>query len=275
MYRPGPLFRRRTPRHGVGNGAQRPRRCRRRAVGLGPVASETFRLSAPSANAALHARRAPRRPGQHIISTTSLSVLPPGSSTPSWGSTSSRTITTNKPQRCNNVNTIRRGAGTRCGRCVDDDSASDATDAPTNRSAPEAKHPRPRRHRLTGGTAVPPAIGEGTSEGGTIRLWLNGEADTPTPLRSGRVQQDPSRCQGRARAPAVDRDRRTADDGAVGERRAGVVEFGNTQVQAFEAAGALTDLSEHAADLGGGEKFFGTGNVRRRAVRRSTVAPAS
>ena len=30
-----------------------------------------------------------------------------------------------------------------------------------------------------------------------------------------------------------------------------VVEFGNTQVQAFEAAGALTDLSEHAADLGG------------------------
>jgi N,N'-diacetylchitobiose transport system substrate-binding protein len=30
-----------------------------------------------------------------------------------------------------------------------------------------------------------------------------------------------------------------------------VVEFGNTQVQAFEAAGALTDLSDQAADLGG------------------------
>ena len=52
-----------------------------------------------------------------------------------------------------------------------------------------------------------------------------------------------------------------------------VVEFGNTQVQAFEAAGALTDLTEHAADLGGDDfvQSLLDGNVRRRAVRRSVL----
>ena len=139
----------------------------------------------------------------------------------------------------------------------DDDSASDATDAPTATEAPAGSEapetteaPPP-----TGGTAVPPAeIGEGTGEGGTIRLWLNGEADTPDAMveyavaEFNKIHPDVKVVLERQQWTGIVERQTTALSGSDAPD---VVEFGNTQVQAFEAAGALTDLSEHAADLGG------------------------
>ena len=49
----------------------------------------------------------------------------------------------------------------------------------------------------------------------------------------------------------MERDRRTQTTALSGSDAPDVVEFGNTQAQAFEAAGALIDLTDKSAELGG------------------------
>ncbi len=144
----------------------------------------------------------------------------------------------------------------------DDDSASDATNAPAGTEAPagtaapaSSEAPETTAPAPTGGTAVPPTeIGEGTGEGGTIRLWLNGEADTPDAMveyavaEFNKIHPDVKVVLERQQWTGIVERQTTALSGSDAPD---VVEFGNTQDQAFEAAGALTDLSDQAAELGG------------------------
>lgn len=119
------------------------------------------------------------------------------------------------------------------------------TEAPGTTAAP----PPP-----TGGTEAPPAtIGTGTGEGGTIRLWLNG-TDTPDEMveyavaefneihPDVRVQLERQQWTG-----IVER----LTTSLSGSEAPDIVEFGNTQAQGFEAAGAVIDLTDRADDLGG------------------------
>ena len=152
-----------------------------------------------------------------------------------------------------------------CGDDDDDDAASDATEAPADTdaatdattegteaatettTAPEGTEPPP--------TNPPPAeVGTGTGEGGTIRLWLNGEADTPQAMveyavaEFNKVHPDVKVVLERQQWTGIVERQTTALSGSDAPD---VVEFGNTQAQAFEAAGALVDLSDRAAELGG------------------------
>ena len=104
-------------------------------------------------------------------------------------------------------------------------------------------------------TNPPPAeIGEGTGEGGTIRLWLNGEADTPDAMveyavaEFNKIHPDVKVVLERQQWTGIVERQTTALSGSDAPD---LVEFGNTQVQAFEAAGALVDLTDRSADLGG------------------------
>ena len=131
---------------------------------------------------------------------------------------------------------------------------------------------RPQRHRRTTAapattaapsetTAPPPPtnpppadIGTGTGEGGTIRLWLNGVADTPDAMveyavaEFNKIHPDVKVVLERQQWDGIVERQTTALSGSDSPD---VVEFGNTQVQAFEAAGALVDLTDSKAELGG------------------------
>jgi ABC-type glycerol-3-phosphate transport system substrate-binding protein len=131
--------------------------------------------------------------------------------------------------------------------CGDDDDDGDAAPAATE---PAASEPAATEPAATEPAATEPADSEADT---TIRLWLNG-GDTPDELVEFAISEF------KAIHPDVDvQFERQQWTGIVEKLTTSlsssdspdVVEFGNTQAQTFEAAGAVTDLTPHAADLGG------------------------
>ena len=127
--------------------------------------------------------------------------------------------------------------GAACGD-DDDDAAGDepaATEAPASASAD---------------TTAP---AESATRGETIRLWLNG-GDTPDELVNyaigefNKIHPDVTVKFERQEWTGIVEKLTTSLSSSDSPD---VVEFGNTQAQAFEAAGAVVDLTPHAADLGG------------------------
>jgi N,N'-diacetylchitobiose transport system substrate-binding protein len=116
----------------------------------------------------------------------------------------------------------------------DDDDAADSTEAPGASAAPDA-------------TAAPSGDGE------TIRLWLNAN-DTPQEVvdyaiaEFNELHPDVTVQLERQQWTGLVEKLTTA---LSGNDAPDIVEFGNTQAQTFEAAGAVADLSAKAADLGG------------------------
>ena len=151
-----------------------------------------------------------------------------------------------------------------CGGDDDDDDAGAGTDAPAGTEAPAGTDaPAGTEAPATESTAPPPPtnpppaeVGTGTGEGGTIRLWLNGEGDTPDELveyavtEFNKIHPDVKVVLERQQWTGIVERQTTA---LSGNDAPDVVEFGNTQVQAFEAAGALVDLSDKKEELGGDE----------------------
>jgi ABC-type glycerol-3-phosphate transport system substrate-binding protein len=129
--------------------------------------------------------------------------------------------------------------------CGGDD--DDAADTPEGTTAAEATEPAAGTATTAAGATTPAGDGE------TIRLWLNG-GDTPDELVDFAIAQF------NAIHPDVTvQFERQEWTGLVEKLTTSlsssdspdVVEFGNTQAQTFEAAGAVVDLTEHQADLGG------------------------
>ena len=160
-------------------------------------------------------------------------------------------------------------AGLFVAACGDDDDstagtppAAAETTAPAGTEAPAAETTAPAGTEAPAAetTAPPPTnpppqdVGTGSGEGGTIRLWLNGEADTPDAMveyavaEFNKIHPDVKVVLERQQWTGVV-DRQTT--ALSGNDAPDLVEFGNTQVQAFEAAGALVDLTDKSADLGG------------------------
>jgi N,N'-diacetylchitobiose transport system substrate-binding protein len=100
-------------------------------------------------------------------------------------------------------------------------------------------------------TTAAPAASE--TQGETIRLWLNG-GDTPDELVNfaiaefNKIHPDVTVQFERQEWTGIVEKLTTSLSSSDSPD---VVEFGNTQAQAFEAAGAVVDLTPHAADLGG------------------------
>ncbi|HEU4840865.1 MAG TPA: extracellular solute-binding protein, partial [Ilumatobacteraceae bacterium] len=121
-----------------------------------------------------------------------------------------------------------------CGGDDDDDGAAPSTDAPGASAAPD--------------TAAAPA-----GDGETIRLWLNAN-DTPQEIvdyaiaEFNKLHPDVTVQLERQQWTGLVEKLTTA---LSGNDAPDIVEFGNTQAQTFEAAGAVADLSDKAADLGG------------------------
>jgi N,N'-diacetylchitobiose transport system substrate-binding protein len=133
-------------------------------------------------------------------------------------------------------------AGLLAGACGGDDSDSDSddTDAPAATTA--------------AGTDAPATTGAGAGEDAeTIRLWLNG-TDTPDELvdyaiaeyakihPNVKVELERQQWTGLVEKLTTSLSGSDAPD---------IVEFGNTQAQTFEAAGAVMDLTDKADELGG------------------------
>jgi N,N'-diacetylchitobiose transport system substrate-binding protein len=104
-----------------------------------------------------------------------------------------------------------------------------------------------------GDTTVPPPITGGTGEGGEIRLWLNG-GDTPDEFveyaigEFNKAHPDVRVTFERQQWTGIVEKLTTALSSSDSPD---VIELGNTQAQAFEAAGALQDLTDKKAELGG------------------------
>ncbi len=124
---------------------------------------------------------------------------------------------------------------------------ADTTAAPVETAAPGTE---------SAGTTAPAtaAAGNGGSgEGGTIRLWLNG-GDTPDEFVAYAVTEfnkvhpdvkvEFERQQWTGIVEKLTTSLSSSDSPDV-------IELGNTQAQAFEAAGALLDLTDKKDDLGG------------------------
>ena len=150
-------------------------------------------------------------------------------------------------------------AGLLVAACGDDDDDSERGDRGAGRhgGARGTERRGRKRPRPPAAAADQPAAGrdrEGTGEGGTIRLWLNGEADTPDAMveyavaEFNKVHPDVKVELERQQWTGIVERQTTA---LSGNDAPDVVEFGNTQAQAFEAAGALVDLTDKAAELGG------------------------
>jgi N,N'-diacetylchitobiose transport system substrate-binding protein len=153
-------------------------------------------------------------------------------------------------------------AGLLVAACGDDDDDTAATEAPSATEAPgdteapdgtEAPATTEAAPPPTGGTAAPPAtIGTGTGEGGTIRLWLNG-TDTPDEVveyavaEFNKIHPDVQVQLERQQWTGLVERLTTA---LSGSESPDIIEFGNTQAQAFEAAGAVVDLTDRAEELG-------------------------
>ena len=120
-----------------------------------------------------------------------------------------------------------------------------ATAAPTTQAAaPETAAPE---------TAAPETAAPDAGEGGTIRLWLNG-TDTPDAFVTyattefNKLHPDVKVVLERQQWTGIVEKLTTS---LSSSESPDVIELGNTQAQAFEAAGALMDLTDKKADLGG------------------------
>lgn len=138
-------------------------------------------------------------------------------------------------------------AGLIVGACGGDDSDSDDTEAPAATTAAGTDAPGDT-------TAAPDTTGGDAGEDAeTIRLWLNG-TDTPDELVDyaiaeyakihPNVKVDLERQQWTGLVEKL-------TTSLSGSDAPDIVEFGNTQAQTFEAAGAVVDLSDNADELGG------------------------
>ena len=102
-------------------------------------------------------------------------------------------------------------------------------------------------------TTEPPPITGGTGQAGEIRLWLNG-GDTPDAMVTyaitefNKVHPDVRVRFERQQWTGIVEKLTTALSSSDSPD---VIELGNTQAQAFEAAGALEDLTAKKAELGG------------------------
>lgn len=140
--------------------------------------------------------------------------------------------------------------------CGDDDKSSSATDAAGTQAPVATAAPAPAD--TTAATAAPaettPAtIVGGTGEGGELRLWLNG-GDTPDGFvefaiaEFNKVNPDVKVTFERQQWTGIVEKLTTSLSSSDSPD---VIELGNTQAQAFEAAGALQDLTADKAALGG------------------------
>jgi N,N'-diacetylchitobiose transport system substrate-binding protein len=132
-----------------------------------------------------------------------------------------------------------------CGSDSKSSSATDAAAAPTGTDAAVAP--------TTVADTTPPPIVGGTGTAGEIRLWLNG-GDTPDDFvkfaigEFNRVHPDVKVTFERQQWTGIVEKLTTALSSSDSPD---VIELGNTQAQAFEAAGALADLTANKAALGG------------------------
>ena len=144
-----------------------------------------------------------------------------------------------------------------CGSDDDEDgsevtAAPAATAAPAETAAPETAAPETAAPETAAPETGAPETG-GTGEGGTIRLWLNG-GDTPDEFVAHAVTEfnkihpdvkvEFERQQWTGIVEKLTTSLSSSDSPDV-------IELGNTQAQAFEAAGALMDLTDKKDDLGG------------------------
>ena len=140
--------------------------------------------------------------------------------------------------------------------CGDDDTSSSATDAAGTQAPAVTAAPAPAD--TTAATAAPaetaPAtIVGGTGEAGELRLWLNG-GDTPDEFvefaiaEFNKVHPDVKVTFERQQWTGIVEKLTTALSSSDSPD---VIELGNTQAQAFEAAGALQDLTADKDALGG------------------------
>jgi len=126
--------------------------------------------------------------------------------------------------------------------CGDDD--DDAAGSAAATEAPAATVPA---------QATTAAPAESATQGETIRLWLNG-GDTPDALVNyaigefNKIHPDVTVKFERQEWTGIVEKLTTSLSSSDSPD---VVEFGNTQAQAFEAAGAVVDLTPHQAELGG------------------------
>jgi N,N'-diacetylchitobiose transport system substrate-binding protein len=134
--------------------------------------------------------------------------------------------------------------------CGDDDDGDDAAPADTTATQPTATEPTATEPAATEPAASEPA---GEASGESIRLWLNG-GDTPDELvdfaiaEFNKIHPDVEVKFERQQWTGIVEKLTTSLSSSDSPD---VVEFGNTQAQTFEAAGAVIDLTEHSADLGG------------------------
>ena len=146
--------------------------------------------------------------------------------------------------------------------CGSDDEEAAETAAPTpqrraaggDRCTGRAPRlPRRPKHRHRPRSTEPPPITGGTGEGGEIRLWLNG-GDTPDAMveyaiaEFTKVHPDVKVTFERQQWTGIVEKLTTSLSSSDSPD---VIELGNTQAQAFEAAGALMDLTDKQAELGG------------------------
>ena len=139
-----------------------------------------------------------------------------------------------------------------CGSDSKSSSATDAPAAPAATSAAPADTAAPAATTAPADTTPAPIIG-GTGTGGELRLWLNG-GDTPDDFvkfaigEFNKVHPDVKVTFERQQWTGIVEKLTTALSSSDSPD---VIELGNTQAQAFEAAGALQDLTANKAALGG------------------------
>jgi N,N'-diacetylchitobiose transport system substrate-binding protein len=140
-----------------------------------------------------------------------------------------------------------------CGN--DNNSSSSATNAaatPTTAAAATPATEAAATPTTVADTTPAPIVG-GTGEGGELRLWLNG-GDTPDGFvkfaigEFNKVHPDVKVTFERQQWTGIVEKLTTALSSSDSPD---VIELGNTQAQAFEAAGALEDLTAQKAALGG------------------------
>jgi len=141
--------------------------------------------------------------------------------------------------------------------CGNDNTSSSATNAAASPTTVAASAAAPTTAAAATPTTVadttPAPIVGGTGAGGELRLWLNG-GDTPDDFvkfaigEFNKVHPDVKVTFERQQWTGIVEKLTTALSSSDSPD---VVELGNTQAQAFEAAGALEDLTAQKAALGG------------------------